>query len=231
MSLQTTNPESWEREYGKGGIPSSVRSQPSNVVKEFVEAFEPFDKNARLAVDIGCGSGRNSIYLAEKQFYVTAMDYATLQVQKLDEAAKELGLSEQIRALSHDVSKPWPLPSHSINLAIDTFCFKHQIHAEAVQMYVSELARVTRPGARFLLFLAAKEDGYYAQFPTSDQTRPGCIILDPGNEILSRLYDKAEIIDLFKDFSLSRHVVKISENMMHDKPYKRSSHVFWFLRT
>jgi len=224
--LKTSEARLWEEEYDRAGIPSSVRSQPSNVVKEFVEAF-PDSLGPACAIDIGCGLGRNSLYLAERGFNVIAMDYAPSMVERLSRTADTLGLSGRIQAICQDVSKSWPIADAAVDLAIDTFCFKHQIHEEALRAYVTEATRVMKSNARFLLFLATKEDGYYCQFPTADQGGPGTVIRDPGNGILSRLYDSHEIVNLFGAFSVIRHVVKLSENTMHGTSYKRTSHVFW----
>ena len=196
------------------GIPSSVRTEPSNVVKDFIGSVPPNRSTPLCAIDIGCGSGRNSLFLAEQGFNVVAMDFAPLAIEKLRQAAERLGVADQVTAVCQDVSTHWPVPDTAVDLAIDTFCFKHQIQETALQTYVMEATRTLKVGGRFLLFLAAKEDSYYSQFLTSDQHGPGIIIRDPGNNILSRLYDYQEIAAMFEGLAVERYALKRSENVM-----------------
>jgi len=51
----------WEVEYKKKGIPSSFRETPTRIVQLFVDKYKPRGN----ALDIGCGKGRNSIFLAQ----------------------------------------------------------------------------------------------------------------------------------------------------------------------
>jgi SAM-dependent methyltransferase len=181
------------------------------------------------AVDIGCGGGRNSLFLASNGLDVVALDYAPSPIRSLLQKADQLKLNNKIRAIVHDVTMRWPIADGMIDIGVDTYCFKHQIHDEAVNCYIKELSRVMRPGADFLLFLADKTDGYYSQFRTEWQSGVGTVIRDPGNKILSRLYEREEIEGLFEKFSVVNYMIKKSRNEMHGKAYDRLSHV-WHMR-
>jgi len=216
----------WTSEYERKGIPSSAREAPSNVVVDFVDFVRLERLRSLRALDVGCGAGRNSLYLAHNGFSVCALDFAPGPVAQLRSRARELALP--IEARVHDISEAWPLPNEAFDVAIDAFCFKHLIPEEAIYAYVSEVERCLSRGGLFMLFLATKEDGYYKQFPSRDQSGVGTIITDPGNGIASRLYSRADIDGLFSCFQGIHFQVKQSQNTMHGRAYDRSSALWYF---
>ncbi len=56
-----------------------------------VKSSENFPVNTKV-LDLGCGEGKDSFYLAEKRFDVTAVDNSDVGIVKLDNFAKEKGL-------------------------------------------------------------------------------------------------------------------------------------------
>lgn len=64
---------SWEKAY-KDNLFSIKTSEPSLLVKQFETNLKFQDK----VLDIGCGNGRNAIYLANKGFFVDCFDVADL---------------------------------------------------------------------------------------------------------------------------------------------------------
>jgi SAM-dependent methyltransferase len=198
-------------------------------VVEFVEVARARFPGAERALDIGTGTGRNAIFLAEQGFHVSAMDYSQPQIEALRAFARERP-ELSIQAEVADVTRPWPWPNASADIAVDAFCFKHQIESEAIATYIAELRRCLVQGGLFMLFLATRDDGYYRQFETPDQYGLGQIILDAGNGISSRLYARGEIEQLFDGFEVIHYAEKVSENDMHGRRYQRSSAV-WHMRS
>lgn len=227
--VSTSAAELWTAEYQCQGIPSSTRARPSNVVVDFVAAVRSAKPSAKIALDIGCGTGRNAVYLAEQGFSVKAMDYSAPQVEELRKFVQGHPALD-LEAVAADVTKPWPWASSSADIAVDAFCFKHQIENAAIATYVEELRRCLVAGGRFMLFLATRADGYYRQFPATRQFGVGQIIVDPGNGIASRLYSREEVERLFKAFEVLHFAEKESLNVMHGAPYQRSSAVWHFCR-
>jgi SAM-dependent methyltransferase len=219
----TSSSDAWEKEYASGGIPSSVRRQPSVVVRDFLQRAKSMGVTNGKALDIGCGSGRNSLYLADNGFDVVAFDFAASQIDGLNAfIAENAGLKNRVHPFVHDIRNPWPVETGSIDLAIDTFCFKHQIEESAIAFYVSEVSRALRAGGLFMMSFAGRRDGYYALFP-SDDTEPGQAFVDPGNQIASRLYDVAEVENIFSAFKTVYAEEKNQTNEMHGKIYQRET--------
>jgi hypothetical protein len=135
----------------------------------------------------------------------------------------------RLRPVVADVTKRWKFAYSSFDVAIDAFCFKHQIEPKAIATYIAELRRCLTRGGFYMLFLATRDDGYYRQFPTAEQYAVGRIIVDGGNGIFSRLYDRKEIERLFSGFEVVHYAEKKATNEMHGRSYERSSAV-WHMR-
>lgn len=222
---------SWVREYKNKGIPSSVREDPSGSVEDFVRFLSDHNVHSGTAIDIGCGMGRNALYLAALEFNVRAMDFVSEAIDLLALRARERGLQNRVRGYCHDVTTPWPFDDRSADVAVDTFCYKHQVTDDRKSVYRQELSRVLKPGGFFLLTLAGADDGYYGPLLAASPNRRPRMIVDPANGIASLLYDKSDIEDEFQGyFKIVRYEHKAHRWAMHGKDYERSTHVFIFVR-
>ena len=226
MTVSTSKSDNWKAEYTVGGIPSSFRSEPSGSVADFVEFLVHRGIKSGKALDIGSGTGRNSIFLARSGFDVVSVDYVDTLVVNLNRIAEAEDLN--IKAICHDIGTPWPVQTDSIDAAIDAFCFKHQIPEESVRLYANEIARVLRPGGHWMLSLAGKDDGYYRQFLDVSPDINRGVIVDPANNIASILYEKSEVLSTFPVFALDDYDHKIKSSLMHGREYRRSTHIFFF---
>ena len=96
------------------------------------------------AIELGCGTGVNAVWLAQQGFDVTAIDLSTLAIQRARERAETAGVT--VRFLAADVLH---LPAGTDGAAFDFFfdrgCY-HAVRREDVGAYVQSLRRLTRPG-------------------------------------------------------------------------------------
>ena len=76
----------WENEYLDKE--KSTFGNPSKDVKEIISYL---NKDARI-LDVGCGDGRHSLYLANLGFKVDAFDISTNAIKKIDYLKKQNNL-------------------------------------------------------------------------------------------------------------------------------------------
>ncbi len=102
------------------------------------------------ALDLGCGTGTNAIYLAQHGFEVTGIDVSIRAIALARRKARST--DRTIRFIRGDVTymDHW-VTTHSIDFACDIGCF-HRLPSAARQRYASTLLEVTRPGAIYLLY-------------------------------------------------------------------------------
>jgi SAM-dependent methyltransferase len=221
----------WRSEYAQKGIPSSFREEPSGSVVEFANFLESHNVRHGSALDLGCGRGRNSVFLAEQGFDVSSIDFVPDMIESLQQQSEVLGLADRVHAYCQSVTEPWPFPPQMFDVAIDAFCYKHQVVAAEKAVYRRELARVMKSGSFYLLTLAGLDDGYYGPLLASSSAADERMIIDPAIEIPSILYTKEDVISEFADtFDLVHYTHKLREGVMHGKVYQRSTLMFIFSR-
>jgi len=101
------------------------------------------------SLDVGCGNGRNSAYLAYQGFEVTGVDFSQTAI----DWAKE-----------RDTNVTWvcasifDLPAQEHSFAYDSGCF-HHIHPSQRIEYVQKIASLLKPGGWFGLVCFRPEGG------------------------------------------------------------------------
>ncbi len=203
----------WRREYERKGIPSSFRETPTRIVRIFAEKYNLSGN----ALDVGCGKGRNSIFLAQNDCNVYSIDFLQSALKELDKKSKTLGL--KINTVCQNVTESLPFPDNYFDLIIDIFCYKHQIDSKKREMYRKEIRRVLKPSGFFVLSLAGKKDGFYGPLLELSNN----VIIDPYTDIASVLFTKEDVEKEFSDFKIVEFIPISDESQMHGKIYKRET--------
>jgi len=107
------------------------------------------------AVDLGCGNGRNAIFLAKSGFIVEGVDYSQTAIewaaQRANEASAEVHLSN---ASVFDAS----LPPASYDFVYDSGCF-HHMPPHLRSSYIALVAAALKPGGWFGMTCFRPEGG------------------------------------------------------------------------
>ncbi|GMR09211.1 MAG: hypothetical protein BMS9Abin28_0029 [Anaerolineae bacterium] len=99
------------------------------------------------AIDLGCGTGRNALFLAQKGFDVTGVDFASSAIAKAKQKADVAGLKAEF--MVDDLT--------NIRNVTGTFDFLVDagvldvLHPKSRDLYVQNVLPLTHPGSRFFL--------------------------------------------------------------------------------
>lgn len=104
--------------------------------------FGPLER--RMALDLGCGTGRHTLPLAEGRATVAALDACP---EMLALARRKLG-GRPVHWLRHRLPDPLPFADSTFDLVVLGLVAEH---VEDLVSVLIEAARVARPGARCLL--------------------------------------------------------------------------------
>jgi malonyl-CoA O-methyltransferase len=98
----------------------------------------------RNVVEIGCGTGHNTEWLAERAEGVLAMDFSEGMLRQ----AKARVRSPHVRFLRHDIRSAWPLADSSADLVIAMLVLEHIEHVGPI---FAEAARALRPSGELFV--------------------------------------------------------------------------------
>jgi SAM-dependent methyltransferase len=105
------------------------------------------------ALELGCGTGRQAVELAQRGWEVTAVDYVPKAIEEARSRARGAGV--EVRFLAGDVTRLEDLQLGApFDVVYDNKCF-HGLSPAARQRYVSGVAGACRPGGIYLLFALA----------------------------------------------------------------------------
>lgn len=102
--------EFWEPIYERRG--------PSNGIPNAVLAGVAAPLAVGTALDLGCGLGDNSIWLAGLGWHVTAVDVSPTAMERVTARAAELDLLGRVTAERHDLASSFPDGSFDLVLAL-----------------------------------------------------------------------------------------------------------------
>ena len=115
---------------------------------EVVELVEGEGLAPGRALDLGCGTGTNCIYLARHGWEVVGVDFSVLAIYQARRKARQAGVNCQFYRV--DVTDLAFL-ADPFDLALDIGCL-HSLPPEEWGRYAAEVARLVRPGGFYLLY-------------------------------------------------------------------------------
>jgi SAM-dependent methyltransferase len=130
---------SWEERYRGAPALWSGRPNPSLVA-------ETADLTPGRALDVGCGEGADVLWLADRGWQVTGLDWSEVALTRAAEHATAAGLSGQVEWVRGDVDD-WTPPAGTYDLVT-----AHFLHPTADQRgpLLARLAAAVAPGGTLL---------------------------------------------------------------------------------
>ena len=128
----------WDVQYQSAHLPWETNRPSPELQRVFAETrLRPC-----RAVELGCGSGVNAVWLARQGFDVTAIDLSPTAIRRARQRALAAGVSVRFIAgnlLATELGGPF-------GFVLDRGCY-HAVRLAAPGGYLRALARITRPGS------------------------------------------------------------------------------------
>lgn len=102
------------------------------------------DIAGRDVLEIGCGTGKNTEWLAEHAESVTALDLSPEMLER----AKARVRTGQVTFIEHDIQRAWPVPDESVNAVVGNLVLEH---VSNLRVIFEEAQRVLRPNGTLFL--------------------------------------------------------------------------------
>lgn len=116
--------------------------------QELVELVENGTLTPCRAVDLGCGTGANAVFLAQRGFDVTGVDFAPAGIAKATRAAADAGVA--VEFIVDDLTD-LQLTRGPFDFLLD-YGVLDDLRLSQRELYKASILPLTRPGSRFLLW-------------------------------------------------------------------------------
>lgn len=177
----------WDEIYSTQGV---VQSDVLEPVKNFVDVLK---KNGlKNILDLGCGTGRNTIYMCNRGLQVTATDISEKGLDMTIKKAKRLGYD--IKTTRHDM-RNMPFKENTFDGVLCSWVSGHGTHEDMVK-HANEMLRVVKPGGLIFVDYPSKKDALYG---VGDEIEKDTFLNNvPGEEKIPHHYsDEKEIRDIY----------------------------------
>jgi ubiquinone/menaquinone biosynthesis C-methylase UbiE len=167
----------WAAIYDREANPLIALEEP--VVREALG-----DVAGLSVLDLGCGTGRHSVWLASRGAAVTGIDFSE---GMLEEARRKAGAGP-VRFLAHDLHQPLPFADGTFDRVVSGLVLEHLHELDA---FFAEARRVLRPGGRAVISAmhpAMFLKGVQARFtdPASgEKVQPGSVAHSIGDFVMA----------------------------------------------
>ena len=137
--------------------------------EELVELVESGRIAPSRAIDLGCGTGSNAVFLAQHGFDVTAVDYAASAIEKARERAKAAGAA--VTFIEDDLTDLHHV-SGTYDFLVD-YSVLDDLRPKGRGLYVQNVLPLTHPGSRYLLYTFEWPPRWWEKNLLSSALEPG----------------------------------------------------------
>lgn len=173
MTTRDKQHEIWVAEYTTNhGVPTTDRGRPSSSVVRLLDILHasPADIGTST-LDLGCGAGRNAVYLAQRGWRVVGVDFVPAALRRMAHSAYANGVAHVVMPVCATLGQPLPFRDAAFDLALDVTT-SASLASQALRMFERELRRVVKPNGMLLSYVMADDDPYLAPRCDQDGTPP-----------------------------------------------------------
>ncbi len=194
----------WQEEHQRTAtLPRMDSEDPSSAVVWFTDYLQ--QKKTHLLnkiIDIGCGKGRNAVYLAQQGFEVWAVDYIPEALAEVQRKAKDLYLEKDIHTQEMAIDQAWPFSDNFFGVAIDCFSSIDVETKKGREAYQKEMLRTLKPGGyAFVAVVSADDELESEMIRQKPGPEPNSTYWEGTNKF-QKDYDEAELREFYKDFEV-----------------------------
>lgn len=140
----TTDPKSVRAAYASWAESYDTNENRTRDLDAVVLRMHELDIAGRDVLEIGCGTGKNTEWLAQHAESVTAMDLSPEMLARA-RARLQKGL---VTFVEQDIQHAWPVPDESFNAVVGNLVLEH---VSNIQIVFHEAQRVLRPNGTLFL--------------------------------------------------------------------------------
>lgn len=191
--MKAAEPTQWEEIFRRDG---HVFPEPRPQVMRFTELL--LEHALETVLDLGCGTGRHVVHMAEKGLRVSGLDNAPTALKLTKQWLVREGLTASL--VLSDMRQPLPFEDDSFDAVLSTQVIHHALLASVLGT-AGEIGRIVRRDGLIMISVptqkAISEDA-----PDHDEIEPNTFVPTSGTEkgLPHHLFTPGEFRDLFPCF-------------------------------
>lgn len=198
----------------------------SSALKPFVEILENSGKKNLVGVEMGCGKGRNVIWLAQQSIFskVYGFDFSEAGIREAKNRANTENLFDRVQFEIMDATETWRYESDFFDFGIDCTASTDIETPEGRRTAIKEMYRVLKPDGLLLVYAMSTEDEYHKMIIGQSPASEKHAFIHPETGKFEKVFSEEELDEMYKNFELieSRRVNK--EATFFGKNYKSFMH-------
>ena len=144
---------SWEQRYRTGDLPWDT-GKPDKHLERIIEQYRVVPCPA---LEIGCGTGTNAVWLGQQGFDLTVVDVAPTAVEAARKAVEAAGLKARLEVA--DFLAGPVLPPGSVSFAFDRGCFHAFDYHRERAAFAGRVADALASGGLWLSLCGSTDEG------------------------------------------------------------------------
>ncbi len=140
----TSRPKSVRAAYASWADSYDTNENRTRDLDALILRQHELDIAGRDVLEIGCGTGKNTAWLAEHAACVTGLDLSPEMLSK----ARNRVPSPNVTFIEHDIQHAWPVGDESVNAVVGNLVLEH---VSNVQIVFHEAERVLRPNGTLFI--------------------------------------------------------------------------------
>ncbi len=204
----------WEESYRDRAVQQAYNTAPVEALVRVVsyylrDRFDPGELEGLHFLEMGCGTGPNLVWLAQKGIHVSGVDISGASLQLARQNLEHADLSHLVGRLVEAPVDKVPFEGECFDGIVEACVFQHLDRDQRRSTFL-EVGRMLKPGGLFVGYmLDAGHTVFQAKTAEQLQDDPGSLVLQSeGPRIrlenigLCHFFRKDEFHDLFAGFSV-----------------------------
>lgn len=189
----------YEDVYRMGLVRTARILEPDDFIVDF--ALELKERNSRTILDIGCGAGRNAVFLAEEGFDVVGLDISVTALKLAEKRAYDKNLEHSMFVAGSFLRLP--LQGAHFDAAFSSYGIEN-VSLPEIETALSEVGRVVGDGGLMLLTLHSTK---HWRFGLGKQIGPHTFLTSDTIEekkyrFITHFFEKEDAKRIFRELNL-----------------------------
>ncbi len=217
----------WEKEYRNPKLVTKNEGPQADTVRflKFLKKEQKYIVRDKTILDLGCGTGRNANYLAEKGNKVIGIEISKTALSLAQSRAHDLDIDVDYRL--GDIGEPYTIDDSSMDIILD-ITSSNSLDEKGRAAYLQEVSRILKKGGYFFVRALCKDGNKNVKNLLKDS--PGVeydtyIMREIG--LTERVFSREDFIEMYsKYFKILSLEKKTSYTTVNDRIYKRN---YWIV--